>query len=96
MWGTILKIAAGLLITAAISYGLVKIYQKITADRIREEVNKIGTSDAFKAMIKSKTTKRVDVGIFNRQEEEIGTMTIESEEGVDKNLYVGQTIRIAS
>jgi len=92
---TLFRITAGLLATAVIAYGVVKIYKKITADRIREEVIKIGKSNAFKAMIKSKKTKRVNVGIYDRQDKEIGTMTLESEEGVDKNLYVGQTIRIA-
>jgi len=87
MWWKILGALAGVALAGAASY---VVYKKITADAIKEKARQLGKSEAFKAMIKSKNTRRVKVGIFDRNENEIADFSMESEGGVSENLRVGQ------
>lgn len=93
MWGTIFKVILGAAAIGLASYGIVKIYKKITANQIAEEARR-KCKEAFKAKIKAKKANAVKVGIFDVNDEEKGEVTIESSEGVDSSLRVGQIIPI--
>lgn len=58
---------------------------------IKEEVKR-QIPNAFKAIITSKTTKKIDIGIFSYDDEKIKDIEMTSEEGVDENLSIGQVI----
>lgn len=91
MWGTIFKLLAGAALAGLTIYAGVKIYKKITAQRIAEEVAR-KAKEAFYAKIKEKKSNAVKVGIFDVNEKETGEMEIKSDEGVDSSLRVGQVI----
>lgn len=91
MWDTILKIALGVVAAGAVVTAAVVIHKKITAQRIAEETKK-KFKEAFKAKIKSKDTKCVKVGIFDKYSNLLGDLPIESDEGVASDLRVGQVI----
>ena len=91
MWGTIFKVILGAAAIGAAVYVSVKIYKKITANRIAEEARR-KYKEAFKAKIQAKKQNSVDVGIFDRNNNEIGEMTLQSQEGVDSSLRKGQVI----
>ena len=93
MWGTIFKLLAGAALAGLTIYAGVKIYKKITAQRIAEEVAR-KSKEAFYAKIKEKKANAVKVGIYDVNENEIAEMPIESDEGVDSSLRVGQIIPI--
>lgn len=93
MWGTIFKIALGALAVGGLAYAGVKIYKKITAQQIAEEVAR-KEKKAICAKIKAKKKDSVKVGVFDENDEEIVEMEIESTEGVDSSLRVGQLIPI--
>lgn len=93
MWGTIFKVILGAAAIGLVAYGTVKIYKKITANQIAEEARR-KCKEAFKAKIKAKKQNSVDVGIFDSNNKEIGEMTVQSQEGVDSSLRVGQVIPI--
>lgn len=93
MWGTIFKAILGVAAIGAAAYVSVKIYKKITANRIAEEARR-KYKEAFKAKIKAKKQDSVDVGIFDRNNKEIGEMTLQSQEGVDSSLRKGQVISL--
>lgn len=99
MWGTIFKVLLGAAAVGLAVYGTYKIHQKITARRLKEELQaRLAAEDAkkaFKAMIKAKKSNAVKCGIFDSNNQELGEMTIESTEGVDSNLQVGQTIYLS-
>ena len=92
MWGTIFKLLAGAALAGLTIYAGVKIYKKITAQRIAEEVAK--KAKAVYAKIKEKKANAVKVGIFDVNEKETGEMEIKSDEGVDSSLRVGQLIAV--
>lgn len=93
MWGTIFKLLAGAALAGLTIYAGVKIYKKITAQRIAEEVAK-KAKEAVYAKIKEKKANAVKVGIFDVNEKETGEMEIKSDEGVDSSLRVGQLIAV--
>ena len=93
MWGTIFKVILGVAAIGAAAYVSVKIYKKITANRIAEEARR-KYKEAFKAKIKEKKANAVKVGIFDVNEKETGEMEIKSDEGVDSSLRVGQLIAV--
>jgi hypothetical protein len=93
MWGTIFKVLLGAAAVGLTVYAGVKIYKKITAKRIAEEVAR-KSKEAFYAKIKEKKANAVKVGIFDVNENETGEMTIKSNEGVDSSLRAGQVILI--
>ena len=63
------------------------------AKQIAEEVAR-KSKEAFYAKIKEKKRDAVKVGIYDVNENEIAEMPIESDEGVDSSLRVGQIIPI--
>lgn len=93
MWGSIFKLLLGAAAVGLAVYAGVKIYKKITAKQIAEEVAR-KSKEAFYAKIKEKKANAVKVGIFDVNEKETGEMEIESDEGVDSSLRVGQVILI--
>lgn len=93
MWGTIFKLLAGTALAGLTIYAGVKIYKKITAQRIAEEVVR-KAKEAVYAKIKEKKANAVKVGIFDVNEKETGEMEIKSDEGVDSSLRVGQLIAV--
>ena len=93
MWGTIFKLLAGAALAGLTMYAGVKIYKKITAQRIAEEVAR-KAKEAVYAKIKEKKANAVKVGIFDVNEKETGEMEIKSDEGVDSSLRVGQLIAV--
>jgi hypothetical protein len=93
MWGSIFKLLLGAAAVGLTVYAGVKIYKKITAKQIAEEVAR-KSKEAFYAKIKEKKANAVKVGIFDVNEKETGEMEIESDEGVDSSLRVGQVILI--
>ncbi|MBO7228076.1 MAG: hypothetical protein U0J38_07515 [Bacteroidales bacterium] len=93
MWGTIFKLLAGAALAGLTIYAGVKIYKKITAQRIAEEVAR-KAKEAVYAKIKEKKANAVKVGIFDVNEKETGEMEIKSDEGVDSSLRVGQLIAV--
>lgn len=93
MWGTIFKVILGAAAIGAAAYAGVKIYEKITAKQIAEEVRRKAAA-AFYAKIKEKKANAVKVGIFDVNDNQTGEMTIESKEGVDSSLRKGQRIPV--
>ena len=93
MWGTIFKLLAGAALAGLTIYAGVKIYKKITAQRIAEEVAR-KAKEAVYAKIKEKKANAVKVGIFDVNENQTGEMEIKSDEGVDSSLRVGQLIAV--
>ena len=93
MWGTIFKLLAGAALAGLTIYAGVKIYKKITAQRIAEAVAR-KAKEAVYAKIKEKKANAVKVGIFDVNEKETGEMEIKSDEGVDSSLRVGQLIAV--
>ena len=93
MWGTIFKVILGAAAIGLTVYAGVKIYEKITAKQIAEEVAR-KSKEAFYAKIKEKKRDAVKVGIFDVNEKETGEMEIKSDEGVDSSLRVGQLIAV--
>ena len=74
----------------AVTGGIV-IRRKINEKRLRKAIRK-EFSEAVKMIINDKSTKRVNVGIFDEEDYKIKDLTITSTEGVSDNLYVGQEI----
>ena len=64
-----------------------KVTKEIIAEKARKEFNK-----AFKAEIQEAKKNAVDVGIFDKDDNRIGEMTIESEQGVDTSIKQGDVI----
>lgn len=93
MWGSIFKLLLGAAAVGLTVYAGVKIYKKITAKQIAEEVAR-KSKEAFYAKIKEKKANAVKVGIFDVNENETGEMTIKSNEWVDSSLRAGQVILI--
>ena len=93
MWGTIFKVILGAAAVGLTVYAGVKIYKKITAKQIAEEVAR-KSKEALYAKIKEKKRYAVKVGIFDENMKETGEMEIKSDEGVDSSLRVGQLIAV--
>ena len=80
-------IIAGSVLGAAVITLACIITKEIIAQKARKEFNK-----AFKAEIQEAKNNAVHVGIFDEEDNTIGEMTIESEQGVDASLRVGDMI----
>ena len=93
MWGTLFKVILGAAAVGLAAYATVKIYKKITAAHIAEEAAK-KCKKAFYAKIKEKKQNAVSVGLFDSNENEIDGLSLESPEGVDSSLRVGQVILV--
>lgn len=94
MLGLLLRLAGVALATAvAVSVITVAVNGIITARTIREQA-KIKCPQAFKALVTSKGTRKVGVGLFNRNNTKLSEMTLETNEDITENLSVGQVIYI--
>lgn len=92
MWDSILSILLGAAAGVAIGYATYKIVGVINRRRI-EQAAKEKFDRAFKAIIKEKKKNAVKVGIFDSNNTVIASdYTIESDQGVASDIYVGQTI----
>lgn len=78
------------LVATAVGGGIV-ISKKINERRLKNAIKKEFT-EAVKMIIYDKNTKKVDVGIFDENNDKIKDLTVESEKGVSDELYVGQEI----
>lgn len=83
--------AIGATLTIAVSYIIDKV---IDVSDIKKQARQQFSAKAFKATIIMKQKTAVHVGIFDNAENELGVITIESENGVADNIQVGQTFFI--
>lgn len=94
MWDDILEAIGALLIGAGIGIAASLIVETIIdKSLIQSEVRKKNPS-AFKALIEKKKKTAVDVGIFDRNDNRIDGITLESEKGVSSEVKVGQIIYV--
>ena len=77
-------------ITASVAGGMV-IHRKINERRLKEAIKK-EFSNAIKMIINDKSTKKVNVGIFDEENDKIKDLEVTSDDGVSDELYVGQVI----
>lgn len=69
------------------------IAELISEDNIKDEIKaREEFKNAFKALIESKSTRTVNVTIFNKQDNNIGSFELTSEKGVSNDLHVGQIL----
>ena len=97
MIGSIIKgllAVGGVLLAGYAISRVIKVHQRITEELIAQQVEK-EYREAFTAIIKEKKYNAVDVGIFNNQNEEIDTISIETDHSVDEYLYENQIIYVA-
>ena len=65
----------------------------IDANAVKEVAKAKYSNDSLKLLIKAKTTRTVDVGIFNNSSEQhLEDMRLESNKGISDSLYVGQVL----
>lgn len=65
----------------------------IDEDTIRDEIKEREEfKNAIKALVKSKTTRTVNVHIFDCHDDTIGSLELTSEKGVSDDIHVGQVI----
>ena len=92
MWDTVIKIGVGIaaaIIGAAAAIVVVTIIDKVALQKAIKEKYQ----NAAKALIKSKDTKTVVVGIYDDRNRTIDeAMEIKSDSGVSQDIKVGQTI----
>lgn len=62
-------------------------------DKVRAESR---FKDAIKAMIKSKTTRKVNVGIFGEYDNHLGDIELESDKGVAADVKVGHVFYLTN
>lgn len=85
--GSAVPIIAGSVLGAAVITVACKITKEIIAEKARKKFNK-----AIKAIIQEAKKDAVYVGIFDNDDNRIGEMTIESEQGVDASIKQGDVI----
>lgn len=67
----------------------------IDANSVKEVAKTKYPNTSLKLLIKSKTTRRVDVGIFNQNTAQyMEDIKLESNKGISDSLYVGQVIYV--
>lgn len=93
MFGILLRTLGALLAIGGVVAIAITINNRITAREIARQALK-KAKNAIKALVKAKSTKKVDVGLFNSSNEEVQQMSIESTKGVSDDIYVGQEIYI--
>lgn len=91
-WLKILLYALGAvaLIGTAVAGGII-IHRKINERRLKRAVRK-EFAQAVKMIINDKSTKKVNVGIFDDENCKIKDMDVASDRGVSDEIYVGQEI----
>lgn len=90
MWGNLVVWALGALVGIAV---VIVIHRYLTASVIREKVAE-EYPNAFTAKIKKKKKDAIDVGIFDKQNNELDEVSFKSSKGIDKSLRKGQVIHI--
>lgn len=66
-------------------------------DTVREKVSSESRfKDAFKAIIQSKTTRKVKVGIFEENDSHLGDIELESDKGVSSDVRVGHVFYLTN
>lgn len=91
----LLGVGAAIAAGAAAGAAVALVCDYIDRQQIKKEALKRAREQALqavKAMIKEKKKNAVSVGIFDRTNDEVGRFQIEAKNGVDPDLYVGQTI----
>ncbi len=58
------------------------------------EAGIIKCTEEFRKLITSNDLRKVYCDVYNKNDEKVGEMTIESSEGVDSSIYVGQEIYV--
>lgn len=87
------SLVAGGVAGAAVAAICIVVDWFLDEDTISEEIRaRDEFKNSIKAIIKSKSYRKVDVGIFGAQEVELGSMELTSQKGVSDKLYVGQVI----
>ena len=79
-------VAAGV----AVGYACYKIYEKITAQQIREKA-KVELPDAYRIKILEAERNSIKADVFSPSGEK-KSIQLESDQGVSSDIYVGQTI----
>lgn len=69
------------------------IKKRITASILKKEIAK-EFPNALKIKIKDKNTRRVNVGVFGKNDVEICEQSYKSKEGISDRIYVGQIISL--
>lgn len=97
MFGILIRTLGALLAIGGVVAIAITINNRITAREIARQAREQALKEAknaIKALVKAKSTKKVDVGLFNSSNEEVQQMSIESSKGVSDDIYVGQEIYI--
>ncbi len=90
MWNILLEFAGGFLFGAAVALIVSTI---IDASVVKDKAKEKYPNKSLKLLIKSKNTRKVDVGIYNRKTgEHYDDIQIGSEKGVSESLYEGQEL----
>lgn len=82
----LIAVAAG----ALVGYACYKVYEKITAKKIREKA-KVELPDAFRIKILEAERNSIKADVFTRDGEK-KSIKLESDEGVSSDIYAGQTL----
>ena len=85
LWGAAAAAAACLVVSVAV---------EITQDVIRRRAKEKFERAKYALVKEIKNAKKVKVGIFGNNSNELGELVIESDKGVDKNVRVGQKIYV--
>ena len=96
MLDLLFQIAGSLLFGSACALLVGCIIDALTVEKtVREKVSSEDQfKNAFKAMIKSKDTRTVHVGIYGSNNTHLGDIEIESEKGVSSDVRVGHTFYV--
>lgn len=97
MLDLLLRLGGALLVgaaaTAAVAAICITISELISPRQIAQTAKK-KCPEAIKALVESKDTRKVGVGLFDSNNDRVGEMTIESSKGVSSSIYVGQQIPV--
>lgn len=100
MLDLIFQIVLGLFIGAAVTIVTAAIIDEVVIRKgIKEETNNNpDLSNAVSAVISEikRDAKTVHVGLYDKQDNEIGRIEIKSEKGVSKSLYKGKKIYLTT
>lgn len=79
---------------AAAACLVVSVAVEITQDVIRRRAKEKFERAKYALVKEIKNAKKVKVGVFGNNSNELGELVIESDKGVDKNVRVGQKIYV--
>ena len=95
--GFLLDLLDGLLFGAAAAAAtilVIGVAVEITQDIIRRRAKEKFKQAKYALVKEIKNAKKVKVGVFGNNSNELGELVIESDKGVDKNVRVGQKIYV--